>query len=233
MSSRGESTRILLKSNDCQREKRREERSQSQTIRRVSVNVLTKCTEHWPCLYVLYCVVWAEVQEWLHCLLSRHPSCSLCCKPSPPYMSPRCPPYRMHWGKEKFTFYFQKHELFLHHHTKTEGTCMRINGLLLIRRGGTHNDMRPSEARLNTTLPKAATPALWPWEREERVRGSRLPTRPVGERNWGEEQGPKADVLRLESMFLNRRAFTVPWGETDWRLVPKQVLCLHCAATLW
>lgn len=70
--------------------------------------------------------------------------------------------------------------------------------------------MRPSEARLNTTLPSAATPALWPCVREERVRGSRLPTRPVGERNSGEEQGPKADVLRLESIVRNRRAFTFP-----------------------
>lgn len=47
----------------------------------------------------------------------------------------------------------------------------------------THKAMRPSEARLNTTLPRAATPALWPCVREDRVRGSKLPTRPVGERN--------------------------------------------------
>lgn len=80
----------------------------------------------------------------------------------------------------------------------------------------THKAMRPSEARLNTTLPRAATPALWPCVREDRVRGSKLPTRPVGERNWGDEHGPNADVLRLESMVRNRRAFTFPWrdGET-------------------
>ena len=74
----------------------------------------------------------------------------------------------------------------------------------------THKAMRPSEARLNTTLPRAATPVLWPCVREEMVRGSRLPTRPVGERNSGEEQGPRADVLRLESIVRNRRAFTFP-----------------------
>lgn len=79
----------------------------------------------------------------------------------------------------------------------------------------THKAMRPSEARLNTTLPRAATPALWPCVREDRVRGSRLPTRPVGERNWGEEQGPKADVLRLESIVRNRRAFTFPWRDGE------------------
>lgn len=82
--------------------------------------------------------------------------------------------------------------------------------LIMIETSCTHKAMRPSEARLNTTLPRAATPALWPCVREERVRGSRLPTRPVGERNSGEEQGPKADVLRLESIVRSRRAFTFP-----------------------
>ncbi|KAG7241592.1 hypothetical protein INR49_025512 [Caranx melampygus] len=61
------------------------------------------------------------------------------------------------------------------HDIKTATNCMRMDRLVIY----THNAMRPSEARLNTTLPKAATPALWPCEREEIVRGSRLPTRPV------------------------------------------------------
>lgn len=75
--------------------------------------------------------------------------------------------------------------------------------------------MRPSEAMLNTTLPRAATPTLTPCVREERVRGSTLPTRPDGDLNCGEEHGPKADVLRLESIVRNRRAFTFPWEDSE------------------
>lgn len=57
----------------------------------------------------------------------------------------------------------------------------------------------------------AATPVLRPCVRAEICWGSRLPVRPVGEWNWGEAQGPKADRLRLESMVRRRRAFTFPW----------------------
>lgn len=157
-------------------------------------------TKHWPHLYALYCFAWPVVQEWLRCLLSGRPSCPLCCIPSQLYMSPRCPPCQTCCSK-------------------TNGSrslpCIRISELLVIK--WTYKAMRPSEARLNTTLPRAATPALWPCAREESVRGSRLPTWPVGERNWGEEHGPNADVLRFESIVRNRRAFTFPWGdgETD------------------
>lgn len=75
----------------------------------------------------------------------------------------------------------------------------------------TYKAMRPSEARLKTTFPRAASPALWPSLREERVRGSKLPTRPDGDRNTGEEHGPSADVLRFDSIVRNRRALTFPW----------------------
>lgn len=74
----------------------------------------------------------------------------------------------------------------------------------------THNETLPSEARLNTTLPRAATPPLWPCLREDNVRGSRLPIWPEGERNSGEEHGPSSDTLRLESIFCNRRGFVFP-----------------------
>lgn len=91
----------------------------------------------------------------------------------------------------------------------------------------THKAIRPSDARLNTTLPRAATPALFPCPREFRVRGSRLPTRPPGDRNWGDEQGPRAEVLRLDSIVRNRRAFTFPWThrQTDGRW-------LYCCSVL-
>lgn len=77
----------------------------------------------------------------------------------------------------------------------------------------TYKAIVPSEVRLNTTLPKAATPALLPCLREEKVHGSRLPTWPIGDWNWGEAQGPKADVFRFESIDRNRRVFTFPWRD--------------------
>lgn len=72
--------------------------------------------------------------------------------------------------------------------------------------------MRPSVARLKTTFPMAATPVLWPCVRATKLRSSRLPVWPVGERYWGEAHGPRADVLREDSMLRRRRAFTFPWG---------------------
>lgn len=158
--------------------------------------------KHWPHLYVLYCFAWPVVQEWLQCLLSGRPSCPLCCIPSQLCTSPRCPRCQTYCRKTKGVL--QKSRFFW---------SIWTSKLSVIK--STHKAMRPSEARLNTTLPRAATPTLWPCVREERVRGSKLPTRPVGERNWGEEQGPKADVLRLESIVRNRRAFTFPWGDGE------------------
>lgn len=79
----------------------------------------------------------------------------------------------------------------------------------------THNETLPSAARLNTTLPRAATPALWPCLREDSVRGSRLPIWPEGEWNSGEEQGPSSDTLRLESIFCNRLGFVFPCRDKD------------------
>lgn len=83
----------------------------------------------------------------------------------------------------------------------------------------THKAIRPSEARLKTTFPSAATPPLWPWVRADKLRGSRVPTRPEGDRNWGEEHGPKEEVLRDESMLRRRRAFTLPWNTQRVRLL--------------
>lgn len=195
MSSRGESTRILLKSNVYHREE-----GVSQTIPcMVLIRFWGMFMSHWPYLYVLCCAVWPEVQEWLQSLLWGRPSCPLCCIPSRRCTSPRCPPCRTYWREDNQDVTRPWHQ-----------NCMRMGELIIC----THKAMRPSEARLNTTLPKAATPVLWPCAREEMVRGSRLPTRPAGERNWGDEQGPKADILRLESIVRNRRAFTLPWGKT-------------------
>lgn len=76
--------------------------------------------------------------------------------------------------------------------------------------GFTHKAIRPSGARLKTTFPRAAAPVLLPCVRAEKQRGSKLPVRPVGEWNWGEAHGPKAETLREESMLRRRRAFTLP-----------------------
>lgn len=130
--------------------------------------------------------------------------------------------------------------LAVHHAKRTGGgkrakispTALKIKWAINEKWSCTHKAMRPSEARLNTTFPRAATPALWPCVREERVRGSRLPTRPVGDRNWGEEQGPSADVWRLESIVLNLRAFTFPWGEAETRS-GRQEIYMCFADTLW
>lgn len=211
MRSRGESTRILLKSNDCQGEKTKSVRPVRKTQEGRLLCLLSCTWENWPHLYVLYCFAWPEVQEWLQCLLSGRPSCLLCCTPSPLYTSPRCPPCQTYCRETRESRLFSKQS---HQQSKPRHLDKWADN---DKTSCTHKAMRPSEARLNTTLPSAATPALWPCVREERVRGSRLPTRPVGERNSGEEQGPKADVLRLESIVRNRRAFTFPWrgGETE------------------
>lgn len=157
---------------------------------------------NWPHLCALYCAAWPAVLEWQRCLRSGPPSCRPCCKPLRRYTSPRRPPSQMCCRTTT------------KHHTTSglhqSGCNCEAWGELEVQTWRTHKAMRPSDAMLNTTLPMAATPTLRPCVREERARGSTLPTRPDGDLNWGDEHGPNADVLRFASIERSRRAFTFP-----------------------
>lgn len=159
---------------------------------------------HWPRLYALYCVAWPAVREWQQCHRSGPPSCLRCCKPSQRCTSPRCPPSQMYCRTKQQTTNLHQ-----------SGFYCEARGELEVQKWKTHKAMRPSDAMLNTTLPRAATPTLRPCVREERVRASTMPTRPDGDLNWGEEHGPKADVLRFASIERSRRAFTFPWEDRE------------------
>lgn len=163
---------------------------------------------HSPCLCALYCVAWLAAPGWQQCLRSGPPSCQLCCKPSRRYTSPHCQPSQMYC---RTTTNRQTTS-----NTRQSSCYCEARGELKVLTWRTYKAMRPSDAMLNTTLPMAATPTLRPCVREERARGSKLPTRPEGDLNWGDEHGPKADVLRLASIERSRRAFTFPWEDRGW-----------------
>lgn len=204
MRSKGESTRILLKSNDWHTtEETYQWDAWEGSYKEETTHLSTTRVTHWPRLCALYCVAWPAAREWQRCLRSGPPSCRPCCKPLQRYTSPRCPPSQMYCRattKRKTTSNLHR-----------SGCYCEAQVVQMWR---THKAMRPSDAMLNTTLPMAATPTLRPCVREEKARGSTLPTRPDGDLNWGHEHGPKADVLRFASIERSRRAFTLPWEDT-------------------